>query len=103
MHLKKAIVTPKSRELSLKNKAVLAPVMDFNKKNKKEEDLVQDAEMVENVEGNKDSRAKFKTQKLPGSRAYSSRTIIKDGSEASFKRAAFSKASFAGSLESFPE
>ena len=38
MHLKKAIVTPKSRELSLKNKAVLAPVMDFNKKNKKEDE-----------------------------------------------------------------
>jgi len=38
MHLKKATVTPKSRELSLKNKAVLAPVMDFNKKNKKEDE-----------------------------------------------------------------
>jgi len=37
MHLKKAVQTPKSRELSLK-KAVLAPVMDFNKKNKKDDD-----------------------------------------------------------------
>ena len=35
MQLKKAVQTPKSRELK---KAVLAPVMDFNKKNKKEED-----------------------------------------------------------------
>lgn len=38
IQLKKAIQTPKTRELSLKNKAVLAPVMDFNKKNKKEDD-----------------------------------------------------------------
>ena len=37
MQLKKAVQTPKSRELSLK-KAVLAPVMDFNKKNKKDDD-----------------------------------------------------------------
>jgi len=36
--LKKASQTPKSRELSLKNKPTLAPVMDFNKKNKKETD-----------------------------------------------------------------
>ena len=41
------------------------------KKNKKEEDLVQDAERVENVEGKKDFRAKLKIQKQPGSRAYS--------------------------------
>lgn len=36
MHLKKAIQTPKSREI-IKNKTVLAPVIDF-KKNKKEND-----------------------------------------------------------------
>ena len=37
MHLKKATQTPKSREIT-KNKTVLAPVIDFNKKNKKDTD-----------------------------------------------------------------
>ena len=36
MMLKKASQTIKARELSLKSKPTLAPVMDFNKKNKKD-------------------------------------------------------------------
>lgn len=37
MHLKKAIQTPKSREI-IKNKTVLAPVIDFKKNKKENED-----------------------------------------------------------------
>ena len=52
MHLKKATHTPKSRELSLKNKAVLAPVMDFKKNKKEDDDKFSFSAKVRNLDTN---------------------------------------------------